>query len=86
MSLPITVADVAHAVGLPVRDLMDVFRAHAPKGISPRAYLAWARLDAARADLDRDPTQSHDRVAHRWGFSSAAVLELELRRSRPARD
>ncbi|ARJ06701.1 hypothetical protein GCM10010988_20000 [Cnuibacter physcomitrellae] len=85
-SLPITVADVAHAVGLPVRDLMDVFRAHAPKGISPRAYLAWARLDAARADLDRDPTQSHDRVAHRWGFSSAAVLELELRRSRPARD
>ncbi|AXH34693.1 helix-turn-helix domain-containing protein [Humibacter sp. BT305] len=85
-SLPITVADVAHAVGLPVRDLMAVFRAHAPQGVSPRGYLGLARLDAARADLDRDPTQSRDRVAHRWGFSSAAVLELELRKSRPVRD
>lgn len=84
-SLPITVADVAHAVGLPVRDLMAVFRAHAPQGVSPRGYLRLARLDAARADLDRDPSQSRDGIAHRWGFSSAAVLKRELRRARPGR-
>lgn len=85
-SLPITVADVAHAVGLPVRDLMAVFRAHAPRGVTPRGYLRLARLDAARADLDRDPETSRDRVAQRWGFSSAAMLELELRKDRPDGD
>lgn len=66
--LPITVPDVAAAVGASVRTLTRGFRDHV--GTSPGAYLTRARLDGAHRDLaaGRPETASVSQVAADWGF------------------
>lgn len=67
---PITVADVALAVGVSVRSLQTAFRRHL--GETPTQYLTRARLSGARAELRRaHPGASVRAVAHRWGFAHA---------------
>ncbi|QNE36888.1 AraC family transcriptional regulator [Leifsonia shinshuensis] len=66
--LPITVPDIAAAVGVSVRTLTRGFRDHL--GTSPGAYLTRARLDGAHRDLaaGRPDTTSVSQVAADWGF------------------
>ncbi len=65
---PLTVDDVAEAVGLSVRSLQEGFRRHLDT--TPTARLREARLAGARAELaGADPTGcTVSRVAADWGF------------------
>ncbi|MFD7307908.1 helix-turn-helix transcriptional regulator [Promicromonospora sp. NPDC059942] len=65
---PITVDDVARAVGLSTRGLQVAFRRHLD--VTPRERLRQARLDGAHRDLVyADPhTTTVASVARRWGF------------------
>lgn len=66
---PITLADIAGAVGLSPRGLQDVF--HRVLGRSPTQELRLLRLEAARDDLvAADPASGATvtAVARRWGF------------------
>lgn len=65
---PLTVDDVAEAVGLSVRSLQEGFRRHLDT--TPTAWLRDARLIGARRELaDCDPTRTTvSRVAADWGF------------------
>ena len=65
---PLTVEDVAEAVGLSVRSLQEGFRRHLDT--TPTARLREARLEGARAELaDMDPTRATvSRIAADWGF------------------
>ena len=65
---PLTVADVAEAVGVSARALQDGFRRHL--GTTPVSYLRDVRLDRVRAELTAaapGATTVTD-VAYRWGF------------------
>ncbi|CAM5388510.1 AraC-like DNA-binding protein OS=Leifsonia shinshuensis OX=150026 GN=HNR13_001078 PE=4 SV=1 [Leifsonia shinshuensis] len=66
--LPITVPDVAAAVGANTRTLSRGFRDHLDT--SPGAYLARARLDGAHRELaaSRPERTSVSQVAAAWGF------------------
>lgn len=66
---PLTVADVADAVGVSVRSLQEGFRRHV--GMSPMAYLRDLRLTAAHRSLSSCSSDSTTvtAVAHRWGFN-----------------
>ncbi|MFE3204881.1 AraC family transcriptional regulator [Embleya sp. NPDC055664] len=65
---PLTVEDVAEAVGVSVRALQDGFRRHLET--TPVSYLRTVRLDRVRADLTAaEPgTTTVTDVAYRWGF------------------
>ena len=65
---PLTVDDVAEAVGLSVRSLQEGFRRHLDT--TPTARLREARLAGVRAELaDADPTRcTVSQVATDWGF------------------
>ncbi|MGC9537488.1 AraC family transcriptional regulator [Streptomyces sp. UG1] len=65
---PLTVEDVAEAVGVSVRALQEGFRRHL--GTTPVSYLREVRLDRVRADLKAaDPGMvTVTDVAFRWGF------------------
>lgn len=75
---PLTVQDVADAVGVGLRSLQEGFRRH--KQMSPHDYIKLARLAGARADL-RDPasTLSIEAVARHWGFVNRGHFALEYR-------
>ncbi|MBT2504085.1 helix-turn-helix transcriptional regulator [Curtobacterium sp. ISL-83] len=74
MDQPLTVADVAAAVGLSARGLQEGFQR--ATGRTPTAYLRDVRLDYARHDLLRggpDATTVRG-VARRWGFTHLGRL------------
>lgn len=66
---PLTVAEVADAVGVSVRSLQEGFRRHV--GISPMAYLRDLRLAGAHRSLSAASPDSTTvtTVAYRWGFT-----------------
>ncbi|WP_182882461.1 AraC family transcriptional regulator [Microbispora sp. H10949] len=66
---PLTVEDIAEAVGVSARALQEGFRRHLDK--TPMGYLREVRLDRVRAELtvtDRVTVTVTD-VAYRWGFA-----------------
>ncbi|MEW2398254.1 AraC family transcriptional regulator [Streptomyces sp. NPDC046862] len=65
---PLTVEDVAEAVGVSVRSLQEGFRRHV--GTTPVSYLREVRLDRVRAELKAalPGTLTVTDVAYRWGF------------------
>ncbi|CAM5452787.1 HTH-type transcriptional activator RhaS [Streptomyces alboniger] len=65
---PLTVEDVAEAVGVSVRALQEGFRRHV--GTTPVSYLREVRLDRVRAELKAAApgTLTVTDVAYRWGF------------------
>ena len=63
-----TVADLAEAAGVGVRQLQKLFRDELD--MSPARYLRNVRLDRARSDLtSNDGTATVSDVAYRWGFN-----------------
>ncbi|WP_406690132.1 AraC family transcriptional regulator [Saccharopolyspora sp. ID03-671] len=66
---PLSVTDVAEAVGVSVRSLQEGFRAHV--GVSPMAYLRDVRLVGAHRCLSQasPETTTVTDVACRWGFT-----------------
>lgn len=66
---PLTVAELAHAVGVSVRCLQEGFRRHL--GTSPMAYLRDLRLAGAHRALVESSTDSTTvtAVAYQWGFT-----------------
>ncbi|WP_433496355.1 AraC family transcriptional regulator [Sphaerimonospora sp. CA-214678] len=77
---PVTMADIAVAVGLDARALRDGFRRHLDT--TPTAYLREVRLERARAELRlRGPggTTVAD-VARRWGFVDPGRFSRAYRR------
>ncbi|MDZ5144699.1 helix-turn-helix transcriptional regulator [Microbacterium testaceum] len=75
-SLPVTVNDVARAVGSSVAGLRRSFAANGQLSATPEEYLSTARVSAAHADLvGADPTSVTLRdVAARWGFTDTAAF------------
>lgn len=75
---PLTVQDVAEAVGIGLRSLQEGFRRH--KQMSPHDYIKLARLAGARATLlDPTSTLSIECVARHWGFVNRGHFALEYR-------
>jgi AraC-like DNA-binding protein len=76
---PLTVEDVAEAVGLGVRSLQDGFRRYLDT--TPINYLREVRLRAVRAELlASDPTRTNvTDVALRWGFLHAGRFSVQYR-------
>ena len=77
---PLTVQDVADAVGIGLRSLQEGFRRH--KQISPHDYIKQARLAGVRAEL-QDPrsTRSIEAVALHWGFVNRGHFALDYRQA-----
>jgi AraC-like DNA-binding protein len=81
-SLPITVEDVARAVGASTFELEEIFRGHSPSGHSISASLRRTRLAAAHEDLVRaDPTLGDTvrDIAHRWGYADPSTFAKHYR-------
>lgn len=77
---PLTVQDVAGAVGIGLRSLQEGFRRH--KQISPHDYLKRARLNGVRAELlDPLSVRSIEAVALHWGFVNRGHFALDYRRA-----
>ncbi|REH17472.1 AraC-like protein [Kutzneria buriramensis] len=76
---PLTVEDVAEAVGVAVRALQDGFRRHADT--TPMSYLRDVRLRRVRAELTAaEPgTVTVTDVAVRWGFLHAGRFSVLYR-------
>ncbi|RRO16898.1 AraC family transcriptional regulator [Saccharopolyspora rhizosphaerae] len=77
---PLTVSELAHAVGVSVRCLQEGFRRHL--GTSPMAYLRELRLAGAHRALveaSADAT-TVTAVAHRWGFTHLGRFSAAYRR------
>jgi transcriptional regulator GlxA family with amidase domain len=67
LHLPITLADITAATGVPGRTLQQHFKDH--RGVSPMRYLHDARFVRAREALLRaEADQSVTQIAMRWGF------------------
>lgn len=67
----VTVPEVAAAARVSVRSLQALFRRHL--GVSPVEHLHAIRLEAARRDLLRSPSEDATvrAVAERWGFGNS---------------
>lgn len=80
-SLPITIADIAAASGLPQPELESAFRTHSRLEPTPLSYLRRVRLEAARDDLlAADPrTVTVVEIARRWGFVSPVRFAARFR-------
>lgn len=81
-SLPITVEDVARAVGASTLELEEIFRGHSPSGHSITASLRRTRLAAAHEDLVKaDPTLGDTvrDIAHRWGYADPSTFAKHYR-------
>ncbi|KAA9378795.1 AraC family transcriptional regulator [Microbispora cellulosiformans] len=76
---PLTVEDIAEAVGVSARALQEGFRRHLEK--TPMGYLREVRLDRARAELAvTDPVAATvTDVAYRWGFAHLGRFSLAYR-------
>lgn len=78
---PLTVADIARAVGLNVRTLQRSFHRHA--GTSPMQFLRDVRMRRAHEDLlAGDPgVTSVTVIAARWGFTNHGRFAQDYRRA-----
>jgi AraC-like DNA-binding protein len=65
---PLTIHDVAEAVGIGVRALQIGFQAHL--GMSPHALLKQGRIEGAHRDLASGAAQTVAAAARKWGFSN----------------
>lgn len=80
LQLPITLADIAGAAGVPGRTLLEHFKHHC--GRSPMRYLKTARLARVRDALkraDRDSGTAVTQIATEWGFSHLGRFAVEYR-------
>lgn len=77
--MPITVSDVAAAVGASARTLQRGFREHAGSGTLE--YLARVRLENAHQELRRSSpeTATVAAIASRWGFSNLGRFAARYR-------
>lgn len=78
LSLPITAGDIAGAAGVSLAQLDAIFRERSSS--SANGHLRLARLSAAHAELQSDPTVGAGTVADRWGFATVADFERRYRR------
>lgn len=77
---PLTVQDVADAIGIGLRSLQEGFRRH--KQMSPHDYLKRARLNGVRAELlDPLSSRSIEAVAQHWGFVNRGHFALDYRQA-----
>jgi len=77
---PLTVQEVAEAVGIGLRSLQEGFRRH--KQISPHDYLKQARLAHSRAELlDPLSSRSIEEIAQHWGFTNRGHFAVDYRRA-----
>ncbi|WP_055477514.1 AraC family transcriptional regulator [Sphaerimonospora mesophila] len=76
---PLTVEDIAEAVGVGVRALQEGFRRHLET--TPMAYLRDVRLDHVRAELTAGApgTTTVTDIAFRWGFVHLGRFSLAYR-------
>lgn len=76
---PLTVEDIAEAVGVSVRALQDGFRRHADT--TPLSYLRDVRMARVRAELSAsDPgTTTVTEIACRWGFFHTGRFSVAYR-------
>lgn len=75
---PLTVQDVADAIGIGLRSLQEGFRRH--KHVSPHDYIKQVRLARVRAELlDPAMTRSIEAVARHWGFVNRGHFALDYR-------
>jgi len=75
---PLTVQDVADAVGIGLRSLQEGFRRH--KHVSPHDYIKQVRLAAVRAELlEPGSTRSIEAIARHWGFVNRGHFALDYR-------
>ncbi len=65
---PLTIHDVAEAVGIGVRALQSGFRTYL--GMPPHFLLRQGRIDGARRDLESGTSPTIAAVARKWGFSN----------------
>jgi AraC-like DNA-binding protein len=78
LRLPISLADIAQASGVPGRTLLEHFRHH--RGVSPMRYLREARLARVRqALISADAGKSVTDIAMEWGFNHLSRFALEYR-------
>jgi AraC-like DNA-binding protein len=78
LHLPLTLADVAKAAGVPGRTLLEHFREH--RGVSPMRYMRDARFGRVRdALLAPREEQSVTQIAEAWGFSHLGRFATEYR-------
>ncbi len=77
---PLTVEEIAEAVGVGARALQEGFRRHLET--TPMSYLREVRLERVHAELTvRDPgTTMVTDVAYRWGFAHLGRFALAYRR------
>jgi transcriptional regulator GlxA family with amidase domain len=79
LDVPIRLADVVQASGVPGRTLFKHF--NDCRGLSPMRYLRNARLDHIREMLVRaQPEESVTEIAMQWGFTHMGRFSIEYRR------
>lgn len=79
VQLPLTLADITAASGVPGRTLLEHFKRHC--GVSPLRYLRDARLARVREALTRADRadRSVTEIATEWGFSHLGRFAVEYR-------
>jgi AraC-like DNA-binding protein len=80
---PITVDDVARAVGVATAELRDLFLGYHPRGMTPAGHLRSVRLAAAHEDLQRAaPGRGAAAViARRWGYADLRAFATDYVRA-----
>lgn len=80
LSQPISISDVAEASQVGIRSLQEGFKRF--KGMSPMAYLAKLRMEAAHRDLTRaNSATSVAAIAQKWGFTHLGRFSGDYRKS-----
>jgi AraC-like DNA-binding protein len=78
LRVPISLADIARASGVPGRTLLEHFKNH--RSVSPMRYLREARLARVRqALLSANDTATVTDIAMNWGFSHLGRFAAEYR-------
>jgi transcriptional regulator GlxA family with amidase domain len=78
LHLPLTLADIARAAGVPGRTLLEHFKSH--RSVSPMRYLRDARLAKVRDSLIRaDSGERITQIAMTWGFSHLGRFAVDYR-------
>ncbi|NTF90100.1 AraC family transcriptional regulator [Agrobacterium rhizogenes] len=80
LSQPISIGDIAQASQVGIRSLQEGFKRF--KGMSPMAYLANLRMEAAHRDLIMaNPATSVAAIAQKWGFTHLGRFSGDYRKS-----
>ena len=78
LQLPISLADIAQASGVPGRTLLEHFKDH--RSVSPMRYLRDARLARVReALMSAKDTATVTDIAMKWGFNHLGRFAIEYR-------